>query len=115
MHLRPPQDVWVKAKLSGKPQSKSPGNYGHDFLSIFRISLTELPGNMPPNPFTLDFAEGQGMALTMTFAHLEMLCIQWTATPPCNWFQDQKTLNHAPGMGMAGQREGLGGQGMKVW
>jgi hypothetical protein len=53
---------------------------------------------MPPNPFTLDFAEGQGMALTMTFAHLEMLCIQWTATPSCNWFQDQKTLNHAPGM-----------------
>lgn len=66
--------------------------YGNMFHQ--RVGKMVINGNMPPNPFTLDFAEGQGMALTMTFAHLEMLCIQWTATPPCNWFQDQKTLNH---------------------
>lgn len=66
--------------------------YGNMFHQ--RVGKMAVNGNMPPNPFTLDFAEGQGMALTMTFAHLEMLCIQWTATPPCNWFQDQKTLNH---------------------
>jgi len=64
--------------------------YGNMFHQ--RVGKMVINGNMPPTPFTLDFAEGQGMALTMTFAHLEMLCIQWTATPPCNWFSDQKSL-----------------------
>eukprot|EP00913_Durusdinium_trenchii_P033657 g31507.t1 len=78
-----------------------------------RVGKMVINGNMPPVPFTLDFAKGQGklgekhagtwaavdpeelrMALTQAFGHLERLCVTWTSTPPCNLYSSEMSLSH---------------------
>ena len=57
-----------------------------------RVGKMVINGNMPPVPYTLDFAKGQGMALTQAFGHLERLCVKWTSTHPCDYFSDEMSL-----------------------
>ncbi|CAE7219320.1 caeA [Symbiodinium sp. CCMP2456] len=60
-----------------------------------RVAKMVINGNMPPVPNTLEFAKGQGMALTQAFGHLERMCVKWTSTHPCDYFSNEMTLTKA--------------------
>eukprot|EP00439_Symbiodinium_sp_Y106_P073498 s73_g13.t2 len=60
-----------------------------------RVAKMVINGNMPPEPNTLEFAKGQGMALTQAFGHLERMCVKWTSTHPCDYFSDEMSLTKA--------------------